>query len=250
MITVNEKMVSGLPVLEVVDADLIQKKLPLVVFYHGWTNCKEVVLTQGYELAKQGFRVVLPEALFHGVRAEGKVTDHFVSFWKIPLHSISEFPIIVQHYRTKNLILGDKIGVGGFSMGGITTCMLMAVNSEVKAGVVLSGTPSPVKFCQQLLSLLPDDVTLSKEFVDAQLNELTGYDLSMHPEKILNRPLHFWHGSADEKVPCDLTEQFVELTKDDPQAQNVTMHISDGAQHKLSYAVTQEMVQRFVSYLQ
>ncbi|WEV55904.1 alpha/beta fold hydrolase [Ligilactobacillus acidipiscis] len=250
MISVSEKQVASLPVLEVVDAVSTNEKLPLIVFYHGWTNCKEVVLTQGYELAKRGFRVILPEALYHGVRAEGKVTDHFLSFWEVPLKSVQEFTQLINYYREHDLILNDQIGVGGFSMGGITTCMLMAANDEIKAGVVLSGTPHPVEFCQQILSALPSDVEISPAYKKNQLKLLTKYDLSLHPEKIMQRPLHFWHGDADEKVPCDLTENFGKSVKDIPAAQNVSIHISHGAKHKLSYDVTQEMVQKFINYLQ
>lgn len=173
MISVSEKQVASLPVLEVVDAVSTSEKLPLIVFYHGWTNCKEVVLTQGYELAKRGFRVILPEALYHGVRAEGKVTDHFLSFWEVPLKSVQEFTQLINYYREHDLILNDQIGVGGFSMGGITTCMLMAANDEIKAGVVLSGTPHPVEFCQQILSALPSDVEISPAYKKNQLKLLT-----------------------------------------------------------------------------
>lgn len=56
MIEIITKKIEGLPVLEVVAKKYRTQKLPLIVFYHGWTGCKERVLTEGYELAKRGFR--------------------------------------------------------------------------------------------------------------------------------------------------------------------------------------------------
>ncbi|MDO4456598.1 MAG: S9 family serine peptidase, partial [Ligilactobacillus agilis] len=92
MITVTEKTVATLPVLELIEADLKTSKVPLVFFYHGWTGCKEKVLTQGYELAKQGFRVVLPDAYYHGSRTSEPASKHQLEFWHIIQHSVTEFP--------------------------------------------------------------------------------------------------------------------------------------------------------------
>lgn len=249
MITVSEKQPNGLPVLEVIDENLMNDKLPLIIFYHGWTNCKEVVLTQGYELAKKGYRVLLPEALYHGVRAEGEVREHVLSFWEIIFKSVTEFPQLVDFYQKKDLIKDDQIGVGGFSMGGITTCMLMAAYPQITGGVVISGTPHPVEFAQTLLQALPADDRLTPEFIDQQLSGVAAYDLTLHPEKLAGRPLHFWHGDADDQVPCEMTQEFCAAAPKQVETQKVSLHLSAGAQHKLSYAVTEEMVQNFQQYL-
>ncbi len=250
MITVSEKRLANLPVLELVASDKAHQKLPLVVFYHGWTNCKELVLTQGYALAKRGLRVVLPEALYHGARTEGPIEEHYLSFWDIILQSVREFPQIVGYYREKNLILADQVGVGGFSMGGITACALMAAYPKISAAVVLAGTPAPVKFAKIILANLPQDVELSPEYVKSLLNRLAEYDLSLHPDKVGGRPLHFWHGTADQRVPENLTQEFVEeATKQtDPLTSHVSGHFSQGVEHSVDYAVTEEMANKFYQY--
>ncbi|GBG95088.1 hypothetical protein LFYK43_15470 [Ligilactobacillus salitolerans] len=249
MINVCEKQVAGLPVLEVVDAKLMHEKLPLVLFYHGWTNRKESFLMQGYELAKLGMRVVLPEALYHGVRADGPVEDHAVSFWQITINSVQEFPKIVDHYRKQDLLLNEQVGVGGFSMGGITTCMLMAQYPEINAGVVVSGTPSPVEFAKIILNNLPAGMEVSDEEIQTTLTALADYDLSLHPQKIGQRPLHFWHGNADPTVPCNLTQDFYENIKNQPSALHVSAHFSEGAVHKMSDTVTDEMIEKIKEFL-
>ena len=60
MISIITKEINDLPILEICDSEKLGEELPLVFFYHGWTGCKERVLTQGYEIAKKGFRVILP----------------------------------------------------------------------------------------------------------------------------------------------------------------------------------------------
>lgn len=245
MITVSEMQLNGLPVLEVVDAKMATAKLPLIIFYHGWTNCKEVVLTQGYELAKNGYRVVLPDALYHGLRAKGKAADHVLDFWKIVLNSVAELPRLLGFYQKLDLIKEQKIGVGGFSMGGITTCMLMTAYPQLNCGVVLSGTPQPVNFAKQLLHGLPMDETLSPDFIEKQLEDLARFDLSLHPESIAGRALHFSHGDADQLVPCEFTQGFYSTNAKRSFARQLSLNVITGGQHKLSYAVTQEMVQHF-----
>ena len=37
--------------------------------------------------------------------------------------------------------------------------------------------------------------------------------LAKHPEHIHGRPLFLWHGTADDKVPCELNKEFYETIK-------------------------------------
>lgn len=71
MITVEHKSINGIPILEVVLTERLNEILPTVVFYHGWTNLKESSLVHGYEIAKKGFRALIPEAYLHGERSKG-----------------------------------------------------------------------------------------------------------------------------------------------------------------------------------
>ena len=80
MISIIHKECQGLPYLELIEEDKKDQSLPLIVFYHGWTGRKENNLTQGYEIAKKGFRVVMPDALFHGERADGPAENHQLQF--------------------------------------------------------------------------------------------------------------------------------------------------------------------------
>ena len=46
---------------------------------------------------------------------------HLSSFWEILKSNIDELAMIKQHYQQAGLIEGDRIGVAGTSIGGMTT---------------------------------------------------------------------------------------------------------------------------------
>lgn len=244
MITVTEKTVATLPVLELIEADLKTSKVPLVFFYHGWTGCKEKVLTQGYELAKQGFRVVLPDAYYHGSRASEPASTHQLEFWHIIQHSVTEFPKLVAAY---NQVGYDKLGVSGLSMGGITTCALLATYPEIDAAVCLEGCPHPLAFAKQLVAAIPGANQLPAELLAQEYQQIASYDLALQPEKLAGRPLHFWHGTADEMVPYQLTADFHQAVSK-KATEKVTMTTSQGVGHKVSYDTTLEMAAKFAQY--
>ncbi len=65
-----KRKVNNIPLLEVVLTELRAEKIPIIIYYHGWQTSKELVLTQGRKFAKQGFRVLLPDAMNHGERKQ------------------------------------------------------------------------------------------------------------------------------------------------------------------------------------
>ncbi|KRM97513.1 S9 family serine peptidase [Liquorilactobacillus aquaticus DSM 21051] len=250
MITITSKEIKKIPVLELVQSDKKEDVLPLVFFYHGWTGCKEKVLTQGYEIAKRGFRVVLPDALYHGDRlVSGKASEHKLEFWKIIVNSIKEFPDLLAYYRENFGIKDEKVGVSGLSMGGITTCALLRTYPQITAGVCLMGSPAPCSFARQLLHAIPGMEDIDPNYVEEQVKALEVVDLSLNPQKIASRPVHFWHGTADEMVPYQPTKAFFDQIKNHSYAENVTFTTTQGAAHKVSYETTVEMADKFADYL-
>lgn len=247
MITVSEQIRGNLPVLEVVASDLVTKKVPLVFFYHGWTGCKEKVLTQGYELAKKGFRVVLPDAYYHGKRASEPASKHQLEFWQIISQSVAEFPTLLKAYEEVGY---TKLGVSGLSMGGITTCALMTTYEQIDAGVCLEGCPHPLAFAKQLVAAIPAAKQLPADLLTKQYQQIAKFDLALQPEKLANRPLHFWHGTADDMVPYQLTADFYQTLAERDFASQLSMTTSQGVGHKVSYETTLEMAAKFAQYFE
>lgn len=248
LIEITTKEIAGLPVLELVSATKKAEALPLVIFYHGWTGCKEKVLMEGYELAKRGLRVVLPDAKFHGQRQVGETITHRQEFWEIVASSVKEFPTLVAYYQKNVGIKENKLGVSGLSMGAITTCALLTVYEQITAGVSLMGSPCPVEFAHRLIAELPGIAELPAEYIAEQLQQLEVIDLSRQPEKIAGRPVHFWHGTADEVVLYGPDHAFYEQIKGKPFARNVTFTTAEGQGHKVSYQAAVEMAEKFAEY--
>lgn len=245
MIEVHRKIIAGIPVLELIKENHRDELCPLVFFYHGWTNTKEAVLVNGYELAKRSMRAIIPEAIFHGERKDHLETEeHFMEFWNIVLKNIEEFSIIVDTYVEMGLASKDQVGVSGLSMGGITTCGVIAKYPWVKAGDCLMGTPCFVDFTKEMLAGVDENNAYSPSEVDETIAQLEVLDLSLHPEKLSGRPLHFWHGTEDDTVPYQPTFDFYEKNRLEDFGKQLTFTTTNDG-HKVPYQITIEMAEFF-----
>lgn len=257
MIRVKPQTIQEIPVIELVEETKDENELPTVIFYHGWTSHKESVLTQGYELAKRGIRVVLPEAHLHGDRGhEGDGTEDQTVFWNVIGQNLHEFPKLYQYYTELGLADPHRFGASGLSMGGITTCALLTQFDFIKAAVVLMGCPSPIPFTKWLLDSKWNEETQSAESnkpnpigLEETLKKLQGIALNEQPEKIAGRPVHFWHGTEDDLVPFHLTEAFIEEISMQPFANQVSFSVGHDQGHKVPYEVTVEMADYFKKHL-
>lgn len=63
MIIVEKKIVANIPLLEVVQKELLDQAVPTVFFFHGFTSAKEHNLHYAYLMAEKNIRVVLPELI-------------------------------------------------------------------------------------------------------------------------------------------------------------------------------------------
>lgn len=241
MIEIYDRVIDGIPLLEVVDSALKVEKLPTVVFYHGWTNVKENVLVHGFEIAKKECRVILPEALYHGARSDGRpLTDErLLDFWEIVQQSVEEYPQLMDYYIEAGLTDPDRLGVTGLSMGGITTCALLVNYPNIKAADCLMGSPDAIGFTKEVLAEAKNRGKALPADIYAQLDALAPLSLAEDPSKIAGRPVHFWHGTRDEMVPYQLTFDFYQEIKHQDFAQNVSFSTTDDG-HKVPYSISQE----------
>lgn len=251
MVIIKNKAIQNIPVFEVYKDENKNKVLPLIVFYHGWESRKERVLEYGYTLAKKGFRVVLPEALNHGERQVDKSGEQdSLDFWKVVVQNVKEFPLLAKYYIEKNLVLDGKISVAGLSMGGITVSAMLTQYDWIHSAVILMGSPAPIEFSKWLLKNYTIDGTalydtLDKKEVEAKLAKLHPISLALHPEKLANRPVYFWHGTDDPIVPIHLTKHFIEKIKDEPYSERLEYEYSKGIDH----VVPREIVIRATEFL-
>ena len=99
-ISCSKRKIGNIPVLEVVPEEMIYEPLPLIIYYHGWQTSKELVLTQGRKLAREGFRVVLPDAANHGERKTQLSEIPSLTFWQSIQTNLFEFSYLVDFLKT------------------------------------------------------------------------------------------------------------------------------------------------------
>ncbi|WP_050614292.1 alpha/beta fold hydrolase [Bacillus testis] len=213
MVIINKEHIHTIPLLHVVKQDLIDQRIPLVIFLHGVTSIKERNMQMAYMLAERGYRVILPDALYHGERS--RKMNIYPYFWEVVLNSIEEVKIIKEELEIRSLIQEGRIGLAGTSMGAITTLGAMGRYDWITVGVSLMGNPAYMQFAEQQVQAMKQMNVewLNDEQVAKQLDMLKKYDITQNLGQWKERPLMFWHGGRDQVVPYEAEYAFYEQLK-------------------------------------
>ena len=78
-----------------------------------------------------------------------------------------------------------------------------------------------------------------KDYFDL-ISWVKSYDLSLQPEKLAGRPLFFWHGQADEKIPYIQTERFVEKNRHKSYGKEIVFRSSKTQRHMVQIPLMEE----------
>lgn len=231
-LSIRHRYIKKIPVLEVTPEDRKNQELPLIIYYHGWQSAKELSLTQARKLAAKGFRVILPDAMNHGERRTGAIsTIPSITFWSSIQYNLIEFSVLVHFFEQLELIEDGKIGVGGVSMGGITTCGLLTQHPEIQTAVCLMGTPYPVRYIQRVMKKAAEMAVFVPKDLPLLLSWVSQYDLSQAPQKLEGRPILFWHGTEDEKIPYEDMADFEQLIANQEYSEQVQFFTGSGEGH-------------------
>ena len=218
MVLVKKRVIKGIPALDVTMENLHDDELPIVIFIHGFESLKEINLHYAYMLAEKGFRIILPEALYHGERSkELKGAELRIRFWQIVTRTIDELKTIKDFYIQEHLGDPQRIGVAGTSMGGVVTLGALSRYDWIKAGVSLMGNPAYEKFARSQINEMREAgvrLPFTEDEVESIMAGLWKYDLTAHPENLAGRPLLFWHGALDPVVPIEGARNFYADIKD------------------------------------
>lgn len=249
-LTIRERQIHTIPTLEIVPEELANAPLPLIIYYHGWRNNKELMLTQARRLAAKGFRVILPDAMNHGERKVTEISSiPGVTFWSSIQYNIIEFNLIVAYFDERQWILDQRIGVGGYSMGGITTAALLSQHPEIKVATSIMGTPKPFDY----LRLIQTKVRQQNRPVPSDLRLILSwipqFDLSLQPEKMANRPILFWHGTEDEKNPYEQAYDFYLDNQHQPYSQHTEFLTGQGEGHLVTIDLMNTIADFFETHL-
>lgn len=255
MILIEHTTIDEIPLLHIVEKELDQETLPFIIFVHGFESVKENNLHYAYMLANKGFRVVLPEALYHGERQIGlNSLDMNMRFWETVTTTIDELQIIKEHYERDGKIDPERIGLAGTSMGGIITLGALTQYPWIKAAVSLMGMPYYEQFSQYQIQQLEErgvNLPFTEEEKEAIFAHLRKYDLSLQLNVLNGRPLLFWHGKKDPIVPYAPTYRFYESIRPQYEKHPEKLHFitDEKADHKVSREGVVGLVDWFEKYL-
>lgn len=238
----KERMIQHIPVLEVVPENAQYDALPCVVFYHGWQTSKELALTPARKLAQLNMRVILPDAMYHGSRrVEHRSTIPSFAFWSSIQHNLIEFNLIKDYLYQKDFVLNQQLSVGGFSMGGMTSAGLLTKHPDIISAAILMGTPDYQDFIDRLIFYSHEkDITLPLDLEDS-LSWTKYYDLNTQPEKLAKRPIYFWHGTKDQKIPYHASHDFYEKYKHESFGQHMVFDTGMDEPHILTIDTMETM---------
>lgn len=253
MIGIYKKETENIPYLIIVEHNNETVALPTVIYSHGFTSAKEHNLPLAYLLAEKGFRVILPDSKYHGERDEGiSMFKKELSFWDIVMQNVKEIKIIKEELEQEGLILNQKIGLAGTSMGGITTSAAMTQYPWISTAAVLMGTPKLTEYAHLLVDhvVKGEKLPIPEQEIEKILNQLKEYDLSLNMDSLVERPLLFWHGDKDTVVPFNLSYTFYrEARKQYKNKNNIKFLKETNRDHKVSRYAILETVKWFETYL-
>ncbi|QHB31169.1 esterase [Yersinia canariae] len=249
MIEMSLENINGIEVIHAAPAGQRQQPLPTIFFYHGYTSSKEVYSYFAYAFAQAGFRTIAPDADMHGARFEGNETQRLSHFWEILKSNIDELPGLKQHYQQAGLIDGDRVGVAGASMGGMTTLAAFARYPWVRVAADFMGSGYFTSLAHTLFPPLKGGQKLSAAEFERRLAPLVEYDLSSQLEKIAERPLLVWHGEADDVVPAAESARLVEELRASGRDKHLTYLTEAGIGHKITPTALAAGTRFFSKYL-
>ena len=253
-VTIEKEKWSEVPLLHVFTEREKNHPLPTIIYMHGITSSKEHNLPIAYLLAQQGYRVILPDAMLHGEREEEvSVVDLQMRFFDISKQNLDDIEAIYEVLASKNLIEGNRLGVAGTSMGGISTAAALTQFSWIHSAAILMGSPKLTDFATMAINNMKEqapDITIPEQQVQTILEELDEIDLSRRMETLFNRPLFFWHGEDDPIVPFDHSYSFYQAAVREYSNPDQIQFIREANRgHKVSRMATNELVKWFTQQL-
>lgn len=250
-VIIEDRRLADLPLLNIYNPNS-QKPLPVLIMLHGFTSCKENNLKDAYTLAKQGFFMVLFDAIHHGERMEPAL--QMLSYYekaqnlvKIQLQSSLEINKIISCHGPNALADWENVGLIGFSMGGNTIYKYLAqsMHPSVKAAVPLLASPCWGNFIRKLVISKPElrrfvneDILMTTKKVEPNLSQLIDF------------PLLMINGEADDRIPIeDVRQAFNQLKQQYSKKENIQHLEYPGVGHQVCKNMIEQAGAWFHRYL-
>ncbi len=185
-------------------------KVPMLLFIHGGPNGqdghdfnihRQLYAAHGYAELNVNYR---------GSSGRGNAYQKIIAAdWGD--HEVQDLLATVDEVVKEGLVDPDKMGVGGWSYGGILTDYTIASTTRFKAASSGAGTGNPVAFYGVDEYILQYDYELGPPWKDPQKYIQLGYPF-FHAERI-KTPTLFMGGDKDFNVPLNGGEQMYQALK-------------------------------------
>lgn len=215
-LTLRHHLISGIPALELF-AGSSDGKQPLVIMMHGLEAAKETVLPYAYRVAQAGCYTVSFDAREHGERAGSafqKTTplEKRGRLYDIIFATAGDIDTVIDDYSGHPRVDTDRIGLVGFSMGGMIVYRYLAGRRRVgvRAAVPVIATPA---FAEKLNNDMAGDSALAAVYQRASISRIIERDPVGHLSKLPDLPLLILNGTADEHMPIEPIRKFYRQVK-------------------------------------
>ena len=250
----------------------IEKPQPLVFFVHGVASDKRQCVRLGYELAKRGIYFVSLDTILRGDRSEmipdpdiGQLVtdtyppdtdlDEYLNMIMMIRQTLKDLQKLIDFFRQQPGIDPERIGMVGYSMGGMTGYCAAGFIPQLSAVVSIASLSGIKKLWQDILLECYSNPDWSKDMdmLKEESEKWATYMAEMDPsDKLLSypeKPLFLIHGSEDSVVSkqhtVDLYGTLKPLYKDNPN--HLKMSIYDGISHEFYPPMMEEIADWFES---
>nr|UKE84893.1 esterase [Pectobacterium sp. PL152] len=228
-----DKLSSGIETIHAVPAG--RREQPLPTIFLSWLHFIKRGVFVFWLCAGAGrVSVILTDAAMHGARYDGDESLRLAHFWDILQTNIEELPGYVAEYRQRGLIDGERIGVCGASLGGMSALGCMARYPWITAVAAFMGSGYFSTLSSALFPPVPAEREENQAVLQALATKLADYDVSTRLDALSNRPLLVWHGEADDVVPAAESVRLYQALQARDKLANLTYLTEPGVGHRIT----------------
>lgn len=211
------------------------KKGLTIIFYHGWGTTADSYNEVAEELARRGYKVVVPEIIYHDSRNalnnpfNRQVMQNY--FWKTIFESIDEFSEFMKLLETpwQNTI------VVGSSMGGFIANGIFASSRDLGGLVNINGSGSFL-LSEKLFRKLDNrsEPSLEEELILKKYNPIE--------QENCNAPVLLMHGDSDRTIPIEGQKDFYKYLTEVKGRSIVDFFIYENVNHQFTEGMFNDLI--------
>lgn len=240
LIDSSEVILNGVPCIYI-KPNFINGDLPTVLLYHGWSSNKENFKFIGTVLAQNGFQVIVPDAVDHGVRASLDYENILImkeNFWRVVFETVNESKGLIDEAVKVLGINENKIAVMGSSMGGFICSGIFTRNKNVKCIINMNGASAWENSEYHFRRLHNLNFATEEQMAYIKENDPLRFKGTFNPRGIL-----LLHGDSDTQVSIETQRYFYNEVKGTyMDSNNLQLIESPGLDHYKTVRMLEESI--------